>query len=316
MSERSNQRTGVGPCMNGGKPFCYHDQGVKEAAKPRKPMSNGSLTPYSKLDAVLEEHAKSMQRVLGTEFVGEYLQGSLAIGDFDLTSDVDFIVVTREDLSEREVVEVQATHRRMYDQDNLWVKRLEYSFFPTPVLQQPSSPYTDAGVPAQSEELWYFDNGSPTIQRSDHDNTLVVRWTVREMGVTVLGPNPATLIDPVPADELRKEIGNTLVGWGQELLQDPGRYKNRFYQSYLVLNFCRMLHDLSEGKVSSKLAGLKWAKSNLDPQWIPLIDYCWKERQDTSIFTHQPADHAIYQQTLQFVGYAVERAKDYEIPGS
>jgi hypothetical protein len=270
-------------------------------------MRSAQLTPYPALDAALNDHALSIQQALGTNFLGEYLQGSLAIGDFDLTSDVDLIVVTREDLTEREVAQVQDAHNRTYDQDNRWVKRLEYSFFPLSVLRRPGSPYTDAGVRAHGSDLWYFDNGSRTIQRSDHDNTLVVRWTVREKGVVVMGPNPAHLLDPIPADRLRREIRNTLVGWGQELLQDPGRYENRFSQSYLVLNFCRMLHDLSEGRISSKLAGVTWAKSKLDTRWIPLIDYCWRERQDTTISVHQAADPAVYRQTLQFVGYAIER---------
>lgn len=161
---------------------------------------------------------------------------------------------SREDLSDQQADDIRAAHSRIYDQDNRWVKRLEYSFFPKEVLRQPASPYTAQWTPAGNTQLWYFDNDSRAMTRSDHDNTRVVRWTVREKGVTVLGPSPTTLIEPIPVDELRHEIRNTLVGWGMELLQSPRRYENRFYQSYLVLNFCRMLHDLHEGRVDSKRA--------------------------------------------------------------
>jgi len=54
-------------------------------------MKETEKTPYPELDTVLEAHAKKLQEVLGNNFVGMYLQGSLAIGDFDLTSDIDFI---------------------------------------------------------------------------------------------------------------------------------------------------------------------------------------------------------------------------------
>ena len=279
-------------------------------------MRSELLSPYLDLDAVLKEHARSVQEVLGSNFVGYYLQGSLATGDFDLTSDIDFIIVTEGDLSEKQVEEVQDVHTRAYNQDNRWVKRLEYSFFPKQILRRHSSPYNH-GRPSNSQdrELWYFNNGSRTIERSDHCNTLVTRWTVREKGVTVLGPDSATLIDPISANELRTEIKETLVGWGAELLERPEPYKNRFYQSFLVLNYCRMLHDLYEGKVDSKPSGVDWAKSNLDHLWTPLIDFCWNERQDVTISVHQPANTEIFGKSLKFVQYAIEVGKKYTIQG-
>ncbi len=197
-------------------------------------MIHPPKTPYLELDYVLTDLAMKLQDTLGNNFVGMYLQGSLAIGDFDLTSDVDFIVVTNKDLSDTEVQGVQKVHTFTYNQNNRWVKRLEYSFFPKQKLREHSSPYTD-GIRTTTDKrnLWYFDNGNPTIKMSDHCNTMVTRWTVREKSIPVLGPNPISLIDFISADELRKEIRDTLVGWGEELLQNPEPYRNRFYQSYL-----------------------------------------------------------------------------------
>ena len=44
---------------------------------------------------ILSELLEQIQIVLGKEFVGLYLHGSLALGDFDLVkSDIDFAVVT------------------------------------------------------------------------------------------------------------------------------------------------------------------------------------------------------------------------------
>ena len=240
--------------------------------------------------------------------------GSFARDEATKTSDVDFIIVTGKDLSEKQVKEVQTAHDHIYGQDNRWVKRMEYSFFSKPALRQHSSPYTqDGSNNSPTRKLWYFNNGSRTIERSDHCNTLVTRWIMREKGITVLGPNPATLIDPISANELRKEIKDTLVGWGKELLENPEPRKNRFYQSYLVLNYCRMLYDLHKGEVNSKLAGIEWAKSNLDPQWISLINFCWQERQDTSISVNQPANAEVFANSLRFVRYAVGKGESYQI---
>lgn len=170
-------------------------------------MNKKLLTPYSELDVTLTRYADALKLVLGSSFVGFYLTGSLAIGDFDLTSDVDFIVVTEHQLSDAEVQAVQKAHTNTYSQNTRWVKHLEYSFFPKTMLLKNSSPYTRKGPnTAEDRDLWYFNNGSKTIEKSGHDNTLVTRWTLREKSITVLGPKPATYLQTIEPNDLRREI--------------------------------------------------------------------------------------------------------------
>jgi Nucleotidyltransferase domain len=58
-------------------------------------------TRYADLNRVLAEFVAGLQTVLGLNLYGAYLQGSFAVGDADEYSDVDFIVVTYDDLSLR-----------------------------------------------------------------------------------------------------------------------------------------------------------------------------------------------------------------------
>lgn len=274
-------------------------------------MSYESLTPFPELDEVLRDHAARLQDVLGDFLVGIYLVGSLAIGDFDLTSDIDFIAVTRGELSESERRQLQSVHEQTYAQDNRWVKHLEYSFFPIDKLNIPSSPFSREGRSEDgNRDLWHFDHGGQALEQSDHDNSLVVRWTLREKGVVVVGPSSTTFLNPVSVTALRTEIRNTLVGWGSELLEDSALYRNRFFQAFIVLHFCRMLQNLEEGRVTSKREGAEWAKTKLDPKWIRLIDYCWNERQDIEIHVSQPAVSEIFDEVLAFVRSAVAKSKD------
>src|ERR1039457_1029077 len=269
-------------------------------------MNPEKMTQHPELDRVLHNHAKRLQEALGDSLIGMYLLGSLAIGDFDGTSDIDFVVVTADELSQSQVEQVQSVHNQTYGEDNRWVKHLEYSFFPLTILQNPTSPFSEHGrVQEKNRELWYFDHGGQKIERSEHDNSLVTRWTLREKGVTVVGPEPSSLLEPVPPNALRAEIQDSLVGWGDELLEDAETYRNRFFQAFIVLHYCRMLQDLNEGRITSKREGAEWARSNLDPRWIPLIEYCWNERQDTAIHVSQPAVSEVFQKVLAFVEYAV-----------
>ena len=52
-------------------------------------------TPYPEVNVLLFRLLKEVQEALGEQFIGMYLYGSLASGDFDeKSSDVDFVVVT------------------------------------------------------------------------------------------------------------------------------------------------------------------------------------------------------------------------------
>ena len=262
-------------------------------------MSKTFPTPYPELNSVLQDLVESVQSVLGTKFVGAYLQGSFAVGDFDLHSDVDFIIVTEEELSDEEVHGLQGVHERIYCRDIAWAQHLEGSYFPREVLQY--SAYSGG-------QLWYLDHGSRSLIQSAHCNTVLVRWVVREHGVTLAGPAPALLVDPIPVETLREHIRATMHGWGQEILSHPDPFNNRFYQGFIVLNYCRMLHDLHRGLPGSKLAGAQWAKDNLDPSWKGLIDRAWNGRPDPAVSSRKLADPQDFKDTLEFIHYCRNKA--------
>ena len=71
------------------------------------------------------------------------------------------------------------------------------------------------------------------------------------------------------------------------MLAHPDSYNNRFYQSYIVLSYCRMLHDLQNGFPGSKPSGAVWAKKHLDPMWAKLIDRTWDARPKPEITVRQ-----------------------------
>lgn len=249
-------------------------------------------TPYPELNDILRELVESIQHILKENFIAAALQGSFAVGDFDLHSDVDFIVVIEQELSTSQVRTLQAMHERIYDLESEWAKHLEGSYMPQNILRD----YTQSGG-----KVWYLDHGSRLLERSNHDNTIVVRWTLRENGVALAGPAPATLVDPIPVEALRREILAVINDWGAEILADPEQINNRFYQTFAVLSYCRMLHDLQAGTVGSKRAGAEWAKANLEPAWSDLIDRAWDGRPNPAMSVRQPADPADLDRTLAFI---------------
>jgi hypothetical protein len=108
---------------------------------------------------------------------------------------------------------------------------------------------------------------------------------------------------------LRREIYEVITDWGKEILHSPERYNNRFYQSFIVLSYCRMLHSLHTGRVESKRAGAEFAKANLDLRWAGLIDRTWTGRPNPSVSVREPADPEDFAATLEFIRYVMEESK-------
>ena len=262
-------------------------------------------TPFTDLNATLSEWLSAVQVALGDNFIGAYLQGSFAVGDFDGDSDVDFLAAIRTELSTAQLAELQAIHARIYDLPSPWAHHLEGSYFTEDALKR---------CEITSAQPWYLDNTSKVLVRSRHDNTLVVRWVTRECGIVLAGPDPKTLIDPVTADDLRREVLRTMREWGEEVLDGRYRLENRWAQSFAVLLYCRMLHTLHTGTVMSKLAGAQWAKETLDGEWVGLIERAWRERPDPSLKVRQPADSNDVPATLDFIRYALEAGQQQGKP--
>jgi hypothetical protein len=95
------------------------------------------------------------------------------------------------------------------------------------------------------------------------------------------------------------------------ILDDPIPYKNWFYQTYIVLNFCRMLHDLYRGYPGSKPEGAVWVKSAFNSKWSDLIDRAWDGRPDPALKVRQPADPEDFALTLDLLKVIMKESKSF-----
>jgi hypothetical protein len=262
-------------------------------------MSRTEPTIYPDLNEVLRELVRSAQAVLKQQFCGAYLQGSFAVGDFDGHSDVDFLIVTHDHVSAAQLPALQALHGRIYALDTTWAQHLEGSYIPKEALR-----HLD---PDRSPYL-YLDNGAARLIWSDHDNTAVVRWSLREHGVVLAGPAPSTLVDFVTSADLRHEELLVMREWAQELRVEDAALGNRWRQPHVVLSYCRMLHTLAIGRVTSKRVAARWAIGALDSRWAGLIEQAWAERPDPTAKIRQAADPKAVDGTWSFIDYALEIA--------
>jgi predicted nucleotidyltransferase len=254
-----------------------------------------SPTPYPEVNAVVNELLENVKEILGGQFAGMYLFGSLAIGDFDRESDVDILIATKDEISGGQFAALQAMHARLAEMDTWCAAQLEVSYIPLPALRcydpnRNSHPRLDRGP---GERLY--------TMRHDQD-WVVQRHILREKGICVEGPVLQTLIDPVSPDDMRKAMNPVLHDWLAGLLDDPSQIEGRGYQSYIVLTICRVLYTLRSGEVASKPAAARWAKEALDVRWRPLIERAWIGRGHPQ----GQADREDVNGTLNLIRYALD----------
>jgi predicted nucleotidyltransferase len=270
--------------------------------------------PYPELREVLDIFVSEIVAELRENLVGIYLVGSIALGDFDLDSDIDFLVVTNTELTEADMKPLQDIQIRVYDIDCYPAKHLEGSYISISDL--------NSWARVGEKKLYYFDNGSTTYEQSTHDNQWHVRWILRECGITLIGQKPETILKAIPIDELMREIKTAMLRKMEIFQRDINRpldfSNSRFGQSFFVLTYCRMLHTLYTGTVQSKKSGVKWAKQFVDPKWIKIIDQAWNEREGVrfGVKIGQRTESTLLSETLEFIKYAVSQIDNIEFQAS
>lgn len=205
---------------------------------------------------------------LGDALVGVYLHGSLAMGCFNpRRSDLDALAVTSTvptGASRRDLL--GAIMRCSLDPFPLEISVLHDAEltpwrYPTPYLLHYSESWR-ARVMDMLAAAGSAVQDAPLLGGTDPD--LAAHITIlNARGVRLEGPPIAELFPAVPAEDSM-----------HSLLLDLDWAIDRVHESpvYLVLNACRVLAFLREGKALSKLEGGAWAVRSLPRAFAPLLE--------------------------------------------
>jgi hypothetical protein len=240
-------------------------ESAESADQPCFIMPQPELLP--EVQALLSDLLAGVQAILGDELIGFYLDGSLALGDFDpATSDVDFIAAIARPLTPTAFDALAALHRALRDSGRPFATELEGSYIPLPALRRHDpADATFANHERGPDEVLKY--------KAHHSDWVIHRTTIRQHGLALFGPPPATLIDPVSPDDVRRATADVLRSWWAT--PDAAEAIARAHPGYLVYvvqTMCRALYSLERGEVVSKPAAAAWALATLDERWRPLIE--------------------------------------------
>lgn len=251
-------------------------------------------TSYSDVNTLLLLLLARVQTILREKLIGCYLYGSLSLGGFDPeSSDIDFLMVTAEELTGNVLEELQAMHAEIATSGLPYANRLEGSYISRAALQRYDP--QNASHPTIGID-WDFHVGQ------HGSNWIIERHIVREHGVIVWGPSPKTLIDPVSIETMKAAVCETLKTFWTAQLAGADWLRPREYQAFAILTMCRALYTLKRGAVVSKSEAAAWACQALDSRWRPTIEKAliWRSQ-------HVKDDLG---ETLAFMSFAIMSAEE------
>ena len=260
-------------------------------------MTTTRTSPMQHIDDLLAGLIPAVQEALGDNLVGAYLRGSLATGEFLDTSDIDFLVATDRPVSEAEAAALIEMHAQLATLPNKYSDRLEGAYIDRASLRRFEPGRRFLTVECETTLRWKVHETS----------WLIERWVLREKGVTLLGPDPHALIDPISTEELRDAIRLRVREWAKWAADphDPEWLPPRSHQAYVVETMCRALYGLALGELASKRQAAAWAASALPKRWRGLVENAVARRADAT------PDEATIEDVLGFAQWVAAEGETF-----
>ncbi len=252
-------------------------------------MMQTKPTPYANVNALLERFLAELRTILGEKLIGLYLYGSIVTGDFDPTcSDIDLLATLTADIDEKEFAALDAMHQGLIQEYKEWEGRIEIAYLSERGLKTFRTESSPIGIMSPGEPFHIIEAGK---------GWLMNWYVVREKGITLYGPPPASIISPIAKEEYLQEVRQYALSWREWVRTDAHK---RPSQAYAILTLCRAFYALKKGEITSKKQAATWAEHEF-PEWASLIRQAlsWREA-----WRDENIDHAAtLPETRRFVSF-------------
>jgi hypothetical protein len=249
------------------------------------------FTPYADVDDLLRQLLNQMQQILQGDLVGLYLFGSLVMGDFDRgISDIDLLAATASEIDQQTFDRLNRMQLNFIAEHPAWNDRIEIAYLSTTALKTFRTQTSPIGIISPGEPFHIKEAGS---------DWLINWWMVRERGITLFGPAPASLIDPISKQDFLQTVHEHARWWRTHVYE----MRPRKAQAYAILTLCRALYACHYGEQVSKKQAAEWAQARW-PEWATLIHNAleWRvARQDDGV-----DPEATIPDTVRFVHFAID----------
>jgi len=227
-------------------------------------MNITGITPYPDVNDVLLHLTNDIESTLDKNLIGLYLFGSLSYGDFNIgSSDIDLVAILHRSLDQAEIVKVKALHNKIAVSYPTWRERIECSYLPIALLSQI--------LPPKEPRPYY--GGNVFYEEADYGNEWIINnYLMYEHSIPLIGVSIKDLMKPVAINEVQQACIRDLFKEWVPKINDPEWLSNSHYQSYIVINLCRILYTVTCGRAGSKREAAGWVKLKYGAKWHNLIE--------------------------------------------
>ena len=210
-------------------------------------------------------------------------------------SDIDLEAVVRSPLTTDELRSIEELHRRIEGRFPRWAGRIECSYVPLGLMRE-------LKPPATPRPWWGFDR--LYAEAPAGNEWIINHYLLSKHGIALDGPDFKKLVPPIDILVVREASARDLFQEWVPKAHDSAWLSVSHFQSYFVLNLCRILHTVVHGQSGSKTAAARWAKATY-PQWKDLI-----EEADKWSFGDEMTRQA---DAVSFLRFAVERVNETDL---
>ncbi|MCM3737700.1 nucleotidyltransferase domain-containing protein [Bacillus cytotoxicus] len=221
----------------------------------------GIVTEHSIPEEVkffLDQYVKELQETISNEkLVGVYVYGSLALAAFHPeTSDIDFVTVMKEQVSEAEKVKIRELHKSLRAHD--LGKRMDGMYVPLRDVGKQNnemSPYLYCSEGKLNEGHW--------------DINAVTWWTIKNYGITLWGQKAGELPYVIVWDDVVSTMKYNVEHYWSEKVKRPYLFLSTEWVEFAVVTM---------GRIVSKDEGLQYMMKCCK-EWEPLLQDVYRVRQ-------------------------------------
>lgn len=206
---------------------------------------------------------EALKKLLTQQIIGIYLYGSAVDGGLQIDSDVDILVITNQNLSEK--IRKALTEQLLSISGEIGNKEGLRYLEVTIVNKDELSPWK---FPPKYDFMYgewlreQFENGEVPEPANDPDFVILLAQA-REKSITLYGKNISDVLDPVSMIDIQKAIKASIPELTLNIKND---------ERNVILTLARMWVTAATGEITSKDQSAKWVIPKLPEEHAALVE--------------------------------------------
>ena len=253
------------------------------------------IAEHPLIETIINDLRTELSRSLGADFVGMYVIGSLATGDFQHgVSDIDIVVVTASEINNFQFKSLESIHNSMRAAAHELAESLGVSYLSLETLRS-----GDFGqmYPA----IW---RGTAFHLEEAASELVIARNVLRAKALVVCGPLPDSLCELTSGEDLRSVM---LKACRSEFRHCSDMIDSYTALSFWVLTVCRALYTVLNETIVSKQLAAEWVIRTW-PEWSSLIESALSVRNNATLVSSDWREDSqiVVSRARRFIDFAIQ----------